>query len=233
MAGRKGAVISTPRGRCSWRRATTRRAWMMSPLRAASRRPPSTTTSGQGGPVQRGRALGHRACGADHLGTGRHPQRGPTGSRSADRGRPHPGLRRAQPSRRAAAAASHFRSPAVPRHRHRILGPRSGANTGPSTESFTQIAARGELDTDDPAAAAALFAYAILGLHQDQALLQPSRPLTRADLDVHVGKMVTAFLRAYARPHTRGYPGNQNSDLRARWSVSFRADGRITAWPGH
>jgi len=66
------------------------------------------------------------------------------------------------------------------------------------TEAFTQMAARGELDTDDPAAAAALFAYAVLGPYQDQALLQPSRPLTRADLDDHVSKMVTAFLRAYA-----------------------------------
>jgi len=66
------------------------------------------------------------------------------------------------------------------------------------TESFTQMAAQGELDTDDPAAAAALFAYAVLGLHQDQALLQPSRPLARADLDEHVEKIVTAFLRAYA-----------------------------------
>lgn len=71
------------------------------------------------------------------------------------------------------------------------------------TASFTQMAAQGELDTDDPAAAAVLFAYAVLGLCQDQALLQPSRPVTRADLDEHVGKMVTAFLRAYpptARP---------------------------------
>jgi TetR/AcrR family transcriptional repressor of mexJK operon len=66
------------------------------------------------------------------------------------------------------------------------------------TESFTQMAARGELDTDDPAAAAALFAYAVLGLYLDQALLQPSRPLARADLDEHVDKVVAAFLRAYA-----------------------------------
>ncbi len=66
------------------------------------------------------------------------------------------------------------------------------------TESFTQMAAQDELDTDDPAAAAALFAYAVLGLYQDQALLQPSRPVTRADLDEHVGKVVAAFLRAYA-----------------------------------
>jgi TetR/AcrR family transcriptional regulator, mexJK operon transcriptional repressor len=66
------------------------------------------------------------------------------------------------------------------------------------TDSFTQMTARGELDADDPAAAAALFAYAVLGLYQDQALLQPSRPLTRADLDEHADKMVTAFLRAYA-----------------------------------
>ena len=66
------------------------------------------------------------------------------------------------------------------------------------TESFTQMAAQGELDTDDPAAAAALFAYAVLGVYQDQALLQPSRPLARADIDEHVEKMVTAFLRAYA-----------------------------------
>jgi TetR/AcrR family transcriptional regulator, mexJK operon transcriptional repressor len=66
------------------------------------------------------------------------------------------------------------------------------------TESFTQLAARGELDIDDPAAAAAIFAYAVLGLYQDQALLQPDRPLARADLDQHVGQVVAAFLRAYA-----------------------------------
>ena len=66
------------------------------------------------------------------------------------------------------------------------------------TESFTQMAAQGELDTDDPAAAAALFAYAVLGLYQDQALLQPRLPLARADLDEHVRKMVGAVLRAYA-----------------------------------
>ena len=66
------------------------------------------------------------------------------------------------------------------------------------TDSFTRMAGRGELDIDDPAAAAALFAYGVLGLHQDQALLQPGRPLARADLDRHVDQMVAAFLRAYA-----------------------------------
>ena len=66
------------------------------------------------------------------------------------------------------------------------------------TDSFTRMAGRGELDIDDPAAAAALFAYGVLGLHQDQALLQPARPLARADLDRHVDQMVAAFLRAYA-----------------------------------
>jgi hypothetical protein len=60
------------------------------------------------------------------------------------------------------------------------------------------MAAQGELDADDPAAAAALFAYAVLGLYQDQALLQPSRPVTRADLDEHADYVVAAFLRAYA-----------------------------------
>ena len=66
------------------------------------------------------------------------------------------------------------------------------------TESFTQMAAQGELDPGDPAAAAALFAYAVLGPYQDQALLQPSRPVTRADLDQHADNVVAAFLRAYA-----------------------------------
>ena len=66
------------------------------------------------------------------------------------------------------------------------------------TESFAQMAAQGELDTGDPAAAAALFAYAVLGPHQDQALLQPNRRLTRSDLDEHVDHVVAAFLRAYA-----------------------------------
>ncbi len=65
------------------------------------------------------------------------------------------------------------------------------------TESFATMAARGELDVDDPAAAARLFAYAILGPHQDQALLQPGRPPTPADLDEYVGVVVAAFLRAY------------------------------------
>ena len=66
------------------------------------------------------------------------------------------------------------------------------------TESFAQMAGRGELDIDDPAAAAAIFAYAALGLYQDQALLQPGRPLVRADLDAHAGQVVAVFLRAYA-----------------------------------
>ena len=66
------------------------------------------------------------------------------------------------------------------------------------TESFTQLAAQGELDIDDPAAAAAIFAYAVLGPYQDQALLQPDRQPGRADLDQHVGQVVAAFLRAYA-----------------------------------
>jgi TetR/AcrR family transcriptional repressor of mexJK operon len=66
------------------------------------------------------------------------------------------------------------------------------------TEAFTEMAAEDELDTDDPSAAAALFAYAVLGPPQDQALLQPGRPLTRAHLDEHVGNVVAAFLRAYA-----------------------------------
>lgn len=66
------------------------------------------------------------------------------------------------------------------------------------TESFAQMAAQGELDTGDPAAAAALFAYAVLGPHQDQALLQPNRQLARSDLDEHVDHVVAAFLRAYS-----------------------------------
>lgn len=66
------------------------------------------------------------------------------------------------------------------------------------TESFAQMAAQGELDTGDPAAAAALFAYAVLSPYQDQALLQPNRQLTRSDLDEHVDHVVAAFLRAYS-----------------------------------
>jgi TetR/AcrR family transcriptional regulator, mexJK operon transcriptional repressor len=65
------------------------------------------------------------------------------------------------------------------------------------TESFATMAARGELDVDDPAAAARLFAYAVLGPAQDQALLQPGRRPARAELDEHVGAVVAAFLRAY------------------------------------
>ncbi len=75
------------------------------------------------------------------------------------------------------------------------------------TESPGQMAAQGELDTDDPAAAAALFAYAVLGLYQDQALLQPSRPVTRADLDEHVDNVV-------ARPHRAGLRAERASPSR-------------------
>src|SRR6202044_1554954 len=65
------------------------------------------------------------------------------------------------------------------------------------TESFATMAARGELDVDDPAAAARLFAYAVLGPAQDQALLQPGRRPARAELDEHVGVGGAACLRAY------------------------------------
>jgi TetR/AcrR family transcriptional repressor of mexJK operon len=74
------------------------------------------------------------------------------------------------------------------------------------TEAFTRMAAQDELGTDDPSAAAALFAYAVLGPPQDHALLQPSRPQTRAQLDEHVGHVVTAFLRAYAPAGVSGAP---------------------------
>jgi TetR/AcrR family transcriptional repressor of mexJK operon len=66
------------------------------------------------------------------------------------------------------------------------------------TGAFRRMAANGELDIDDPAAAAAQFAYAVLGPPQDQALMQPGRPLTRACLDEQADKAVAAFLRAYA-----------------------------------
>jgi TetR/AcrR family transcriptional repressor of mexJK operon len=65
------------------------------------------------------------------------------------------------------------------------------------TESFTQMAAQGELDTDDPRAAAHQFAYAVIGPHQDQLLLQPHRALKCSDIDDHVERAVAAFLRAY------------------------------------
>jgi TetR/AcrR family transcriptional regulator, mexJK operon transcriptional repressor len=64
-------------------------------------------------------------------------------------------------------------------------------------ESFAAMTAAGELGIDDPAAAARFFAYAVLGPHQDRALLQPGRPPTRAELDEHVSVVVAAFLRAY------------------------------------
>jgi TetR/AcrR family transcriptional regulator, mexJK operon transcriptional repressor len=80
--------------------------------------------------------------------------------------------------------------------------------------SFTQLTLRGELEVDDPAAAAALFAYSVLGFYQDQALLQPGRPLARADLDQHVDQMVSAFLRAYAVTPDR--PAGQPAGSSAR-----------------
>ncbi len=70
------------------------------------------------------------------------------------------------------------------------------------TESFAAMTARRELDTVDPAVAATHFAYAVLGPLQDRALLRPSRPLTKAELDDHVDGIVNAFLRAYQHPST-------------------------------
>jgi TetR/AcrR family transcriptional repressor of mexJK operon len=70
------------------------------------------------------------------------------------------------------------------------------------TDAFERMTASGELGADDPAAAAAHFAYAVLGPPQDRALLQPGRPLTAAWLDQHADQVVTAFLRAYAAPQT-------------------------------
>jgi TetR/AcrR family transcriptional repressor of mexJK operon len=65
-------------------------------------------------------------------------------------------------------------------------------------ESFAQMAKNGELQVQEPLAAARQFAYSILGPHQDLALMQPNRAVTRAELDDHIHRMVTAFLRAYA-----------------------------------
>jgi TetR/AcrR family transcriptional repressor of mexJK operon len=66
------------------------------------------------------------------------------------------------------------------------------------TEAFTAMDAAGELSCPDPTAAAVLFAYAIVAPGQDQALLQPNTTQTAAELDAHVGTVVTAFVRAYA-----------------------------------
>jgi TetR/AcrR family transcriptional regulator, mexJK operon transcriptional repressor len=68
------------------------------------------------------------------------------------------------------------------------------------TEAFERMTASGELATEDPATAAAHFAYAVLGPPQDRALLQPGRPLAAAWLDEHADRVAAAFLRAYAAP---------------------------------
>lgn len=56
----------------------------------------------------------------------------------------------------------------------------------------------GELAIPDPHHAAEHFAYAVLGPHQDKALLRPDALLVDKELDRHVDESVTRFVRAYA-----------------------------------
>lgn len=66
------------------------------------------------------------------------------------------------------------------------------------TEALTRCRDRGELDVDDPGAAALGLAYALTGPPQDRALLTPDSPMPAADVDAHVDHVVAAFVRAYA-----------------------------------
>jgi TetR/AcrR family transcriptional repressor of mexJK operon len=63
---------------------------------------------------------------------------------------------------------------------------------------LTDMDAAGELTVPDPHHAAEHFAYAVLGPHQDQALLRPGAPLDETQLDRHVEETVARFIRAYA-----------------------------------
>lgn len=65
-------------------------------------------------------------------------------------------------------------------------------------EALSTCHDRGELDVGDPATAALGLAYALTGPPQDRALLTPDSPMTAAEVDAHVGHVVTAFVRAYA-----------------------------------
>ena len=110
---------------------------------------------GQGRPVQRGRARGHRARGADHLGAERHPQRGRADRRrltAVARALAYGVLNPAVVQLRRLAIAEALRFPGIVT----AYWERAPARTlALLTESFTQLAARGELDIDDPSAAAA------------------------------------------------------------------------------
>jgi TetR/AcrR family transcriptional regulator, mexJK operon transcriptional repressor len=66
------------------------------------------------------------------------------------------------------------------------------------TEALTACRDRGELDLDEPAAAALGLAYALTGPPQDRALLTPDSPMTDAEVDAHVDHAITTFVRAYA-----------------------------------
>lgn len=66
------------------------------------------------------------------------------------------------------------------------------------TEALAACRERGELDLDDPAAAALGLAYALTGPPQDRALLTPDSPMPAAEVDAHVEHVVTTFVRAYA-----------------------------------
>lgn len=64
--------------------------------------------------------------------------------------------------------------------------------------TLTRMDTDGELAIPYPRHAAEHFAYAILGPHQDQALLRPDIPLDEHDLDRYVDETVARFVRAYA-----------------------------------
>jgi TetR/AcrR family transcriptional repressor of mexJK operon len=69
------------------------------------------------------------------------------------------------------------------------------------TESFAQLAARGLLYLDDPAAAAADFNWLIVSAPLNQAMMLGDGAIpTRAELERHAQKGVQTFLAAYGRP---------------------------------
>lgn len=62
------------------------------------------------------------------------------------------------------------------------------------------LAERGLLQLDDPDAAAAHFAFLVIGRALDKSLFCGDRPFSRAELDAQADAGVSAFLTAYRQP---------------------------------
>ena len=76
-------------------------------------------------------------------------------------------------------------------------GPESGFRM--LADLFGKLAARGDVDVDDPDVAARQFTWLILSTPLNEAMFRPSRIFTPAELDAFADAGVTTFLNAHGR----------------------------------